>query len=149
MNCYAHEDRNSVATCGDCGVGLCKECEEATIYRTDKKALCKKCNYKYACENNNIYEKTLQSKKTLLIINSIACGIGVIILFILLLTGNGTFGAVIGMFICWSLGYIVSTFFDRSLKAKKTKTMRHPNPIINFIMDIFGAIFKFLLQGIL
>ena len=44
MKCFHHTTEDAVATCGICGVGLCKECEETSEFRMDGKALCKRCN---------------------------------------------------------------------------------------------------------
>ena len=46
MNCFFHEDQVAVATCQDCGIGLCKEC--ASKYTP---ALCPECAKKRV-ENN-------------------------------------------------------------------------------------------------
>lgn len=48
MNCFFHEDQVAVATCQDCGIGLCKEC--ASKYTP---ALCPECAKKRV-ENNEI-----------------------------------------------------------------------------------------------
>lgn len=55
MKCYNHNDRDAVATCMECGVGLCREC--ADKYES---VLCDKCFEKKSkmkrFNANTIYE---------------------------------------------------------------------------------------------
>ena len=48
MNCYKHLNDYAVATCGSCGVGLCQNCLNGSIYSYDGKPLCHDCNLKAA-----------------------------------------------------------------------------------------------------
>lgn len=49
MNCYNHPETTSVATCIDCGKGLCKEC--ASIYALP---ICNQCNAARVSNDKNI-----------------------------------------------------------------------------------------------
>lgn len=44
MNCYHHPDQVAVATCGQCGKSMCKECVDKSEYTLDGKPLCRDCN---------------------------------------------------------------------------------------------------------
>lgn len=44
MKCYNHQERDAVATCSECGVGLCKECADK-----HSPILCDKC-FEKACQ---------------------------------------------------------------------------------------------------
>ena len=48
MNCFYHENIGAVATCVDCGVGLCKDCVQNALYTRDNKAICLNCSKKEA-----------------------------------------------------------------------------------------------------
>lgn len=48
MNCYKHLNDYAVATCGSCGVGLCQNCLNSSVYSYDNKPLCHDCNLKAA-----------------------------------------------------------------------------------------------------
>lgn len=55
MNCFFHVDREAVATCQDCGIGLCQEC--ASKYNP---CLCPECAKKRKIEYEN---ERIQKKK--------------------------------------------------------------------------------------
>ena len=48
MNCFYHENLGAVATCVDCGVGLCKDCVQNALYTRDNKPICLNCSKKEA-----------------------------------------------------------------------------------------------------
>ena len=48
MNCYKHPNDYAVATCASCGVGLCQNCLNGSVYSYDGKPLCYDCNLKAA-----------------------------------------------------------------------------------------------------
>jgi hypothetical protein len=57
MNCFYHPDREIVATCVDCGKGLCKEC--ASHYEAP---ICDDCNLKRVQgEKNLLFKKYIPS----------------------------------------------------------------------------------------
>ncbi len=51
MKCITHDDRNAVANCAKCGVGICKVCESETLFRINNNAMCRRCNYATLIEN--------------------------------------------------------------------------------------------------
>ncbi len=82
MNCYFHTDQVAVATCQDCGIGLCKEC--ASKYTP---ALCSECAGKRERAAQKDYEKAkqehLQSAKDAflkpIIFGSVVAGIVIVL----------------------------------------------------------------------
>lgn len=50
MNCYKHSNTYAVATCASCGVRLCQNCLNSSVYSYDGKPLCHDCNLKAAEE---------------------------------------------------------------------------------------------------
>lgn len=50
MYCYKHSKTYSVATCGSCGTGICKQCVDNSIYTYDGRPLCYDCNLQAARE---------------------------------------------------------------------------------------------------
>ena len=48
MNCYIHLDKPAVATCHECGMGLCRDCVDNSAYTIDNHPLCHDCNLKQA-----------------------------------------------------------------------------------------------------
>ncbi|MCQ2241407.1 hypothetical protein [Treponema sp.] len=73
MNCFYHPEVPAVATCGRCGVALCKHCEGSAYYRLGAgkgQALCGRCSVAEAQDKVNEEKRYL--KKTL--IKLIICG---------------------------------------------------------------------------
>ena len=56
MKCYNHQDRDAVATCSECGVGLCKECADK-----HNPILCDRCFEKACQEVEAEYRYDLES----------------------------------------------------------------------------------------
>lgn len=48
MNCYIHVYKPAVATCHECGMGLCRDCVDNSAYTIDNHPLCHDCNLKQA-----------------------------------------------------------------------------------------------------
>lgn len=48
MNCYIHIDRPAVATCPQCGIGLCKKCIDNAVYTLENRPLCHNCSLELA-----------------------------------------------------------------------------------------------------
>ena len=48
MNCYIHVNTPAVATCHDCGMGLCRDCAVNSAYTKEGRPLCHDCNLKEA-----------------------------------------------------------------------------------------------------
>ena len=54
MPCAMHPQSPAVATCGNCGKSMCKECTDSSEYTLDGKPLCRECNLQLM--NANIAE---------------------------------------------------------------------------------------------
>ncbi|MDR0289746.1 MAG: hypothetical protein LBI06_02295 [Treponema sp.] len=132
MNCIEHDDRNAVAQCAQCGAGICKECEANTNFRIDNKALCRRCDYNVACENDRLFKSGLKTKQIVLIVNAVTCSVGLIGLFI---ATNG----LVFLLIAWFVGGLVANILGRvgmtSLKEKTTFGMK----IAGFIGELIGT----------
>ena len=149
MNCYEHEERSAVAVCGGCGVGLCKECVDDTIFNINNQALCRKCNYNVACENDQIFNSALSEKKIIMIINSAACVLGLIVFGVIKLSSSDTFKAVIGMLICWSIGFIIGNIFNKNqVKNKEKKVELFSGSGIEIIGRLIGVVLGFFIQAL-
>lgn len=70
MNCYKHLNDYAVATCASCGVGLCQNCLNSSVYSYDSKPLCHDCNLKAAEDEMS----TLSRRKVWALIKCISTG---------------------------------------------------------------------------
>ena len=68
MNCFYHENLGAVATCVDCGVGLCKDCVQNALYTRDNKPICLNCSKKEASAQANYASSEVNALKRRLII---------------------------------------------------------------------------------
>ncbi len=76
MKCYNHTDVDTVSTCQSCGVGLCKECVDSTVYTKEEKALCYNCNVVVAKENVVMRKKIMNVETFKLVLFSILFFVG-------------------------------------------------------------------------
>jgi hypothetical protein len=85
MNCFNHANDAAVATCADCGKGLCKEC--ASLYTFP---ICNECN-----------SNRVKADKKLIMTKYVPSAIGFIVgmLFMTSMPGNSLFSSL-------SIGYI-------------------------------------------
>ncbi|MBP5158641.1 MAG: hypothetical protein ILP18_12305 [Treponema sp.] len=105
MNCYFHPQVEAVATCGKCGVAMCKECEEKALVRLDGgkgQALCNRCGLDMVQENVAHDEAWIRKRLVKLIIMAILIGIGAIVL-----AANLTELPAFTAFICWLVAGII------------------------------------------
>ena len=68
MNCFYHKNIGAVATCVDCGVGLCKDCVQNALYTRDNKPICLNCSKKEASAQANYASSEVYALKRRLII---------------------------------------------------------------------------------
>jgi len=148
MNCYNHQDRSAVSQCGNCGVGLCKECEGSTIFRSDNgQALCKKCNYNIGCENDHLFNSLLKSKKIFMFIYIGAVVIGLTYLIVRKINGIDIESSIAGMLLIWACAAIANIFEENSMirrilanLGKGVKSAIHSHSIPLFIGSIIGLV---------
>jgi hypothetical protein len=148
MNCIEHDDRNAVSTCGNCGVGLCKECEDNTIFRNNNgQALCKKCNYNIACEDDCNLKALLKSKQTFMFINIGFVVIGLIFLLVRKIIGYDTQESVVEMLLIWACAAVANIFEQGSMIRRflanignGVKKAIHSHSIPLFIGSIIGVV---------
>lgn len=71
MHCYYHPETEGVVQCAKCGITLCRECEENSLFRTDHgtgQAVCLRCSQQIAQEIVDSKTAWLKNRKTKLTI---------------------------------------------------------------------------------
>lgn len=71
MHCYYHQETEGVVQCAKCGITLCRECEENSLFRTDHgtgQAVCLRCSQQIAQEIVDSKTAWLKNRKTKLTI---------------------------------------------------------------------------------
>ncbi|MDR0763047.1 MAG: hypothetical protein LBF01_00935 [Bacteroidales bacterium] len=162
MKCFHHPSEDAVATCAKCGVGLCKECEEASKFRIDSKALCGRCN---AEEQRKETEKRNEGVKDAiaeyarhkrrLIWFSILFIPGIFI-FVAGFLSNQLTPAIVGCLLIWGIsgiGSVIKDAFTPTKKSVKQQTKEalaeHENPMMSFIGNIIGFFVKLICSYII
>ena len=56
--CARHPQAPAVATCGNCGSAMCKDCKDLSVYTLDNKPMCIDCNLLYMETNIKHLKKT-------------------------------------------------------------------------------------------
>lgn len=130
MNCYKHLNDYAVATCASCGVGLCQNCLNGSVYSYDGKPLCYDCNLKAAEEELS----TLGRRKVWALIKCIF----VLAFMILGFSIWQSTGDAMNAWIYAGIGGIPSAF-------KSTKSSREVRVISNDIIDSLFYPFLMLL----
>jgi ABC-type multidrug transport system fused ATPase/permease subunit len=149
MNCIEHEDRNAIAACGRCNVGLCKDCEANSFFRLDNnQALCKKCNYEIGYENDRLFQSALKARHIMLGIYAATLAIGLIAFAVMKISGEETHLAVYGMLLCWGFGSF-GQFFDKqpgehSIPAKMKRGIAKMGASIVNSRTIFEKLFALI-----
>ncbi|MDY3114013.1 MAG: hypothetical protein SOW25_06775 [Helicobacter sp.] len=114
MNYIMHTDRSAVNSCGNCGCGLCAECN-ANASVVDNKPLCNNCFNKgmddYIASLKNALAQFNKQKK----IWTIMLGVG-IALILLLTIGGGLIGIPMG-YIYAAIIWGFAGFFERVQKS--------------------------------
>ena len=149
MNCVKHQEIVAIATCENCGVGLCSDCVNVSEYRIENKPLCRDCNYQLA---NELLSKNQTEKGKLLIksiINAVFLILGVIAFFSNPVTGVILF-AIGGIPAAWKIVKPsekdkMQNKIDDAIADQKDVGGGFVNMIIRFLMTgiitvIFGAI---------
>ena len=130
MNCYKHLNDYAFATCASCGVGLCQNCLNSSVYSYDGKPLCYDCNLKAAEEELS----TLGRRKVWALIKCIF----VLAFMILGFSIWQSTGDAMNAWIYAGIGGIPSAF-------KSTKSSREVRVISNDIIDSLFYPFLMLL----
>ena len=123
MNCFNHPEEAAVASCIDCGKGLCKEC--AGLYQMP---ICNECNMKRV--------KSEKSDLIRIYLPSIICFVAGFIIMVLV---NGIHGIIPGIIFGWLFagvpwGWKVVTFIQ---------------PRMFLFLSIFGWIIYFFIKILL
>lgn len=159
MKCITHEDRNAVASCAKCGVGLCKICEIETIFRINNSAMCRRCNYTTLIENIKISKKYIRNSYIKTFVYSVIFLLGIIAGIISYIKISGTHQGtsliannVVTMLMVWGL----ATFADLFKSSDKSSTSGEvykalnwwSNPLGSLIGTIIGFIIGYLIAAI-
>ncbi|GHU94381.1 hypothetical protein FACS1894156_2530 [Bacteroidia bacterium] len=104
MKCIIHNEIDSVATCGRCGAGLCKECVKNTLYWEENHPMCEQCNtevYQQYLVDATIKLKKLKNRVIFLVVVLI---IGLVAELILLSIKNFDYSiAIAGTILIWGI----------------------------------------------
>jgi len=136
MYCYEHEDIETTKTCEECGVGLCNECESKTIFKTNKKALCRRCNLFWANDNARIFKTKYETNKLAIIIYTVSFLTGILVCAIIELFFLSGMNSVIGLFIIWGIGSLICEYITK-IKISDNTGENIVNKIINMIFNFF------------
>ena len=120
MSCYFHEGREAVSKCARCGVDLCRECEEAAIYRTENgrgQALCLRCSYNAAQELVEYQEKWLKRTKLLLIFGGCAVALGIF----QIISNEHIIDGLFAMLICFFIASLIFSFFGNQSEPSSVR----------------------------
>ena len=110
MNCFYHENLGAVATCVDCGVGLCKDCVQNALYTRDNKPICLNCSKKEASAQANYASSEVNALKRRLII-CIVIFIAGIVAFNTQNEAPLNFFTMIGVWCLANIGRVLFTIF--------------------------------------
>ena len=135
MNCYLHPQVEAVATCGKCGVALCKECEEKALMRLDGgkgQALCNRCSLDEAQANVAHDEAWIRKRLVKVIIMAVLVIIGAVV-YTLKLTEL----PVLTAFICWLVAGIIG-----NIGVEKTQGGGIIGMIVTSILSPIALIFN-------
>ncbi len=130
MNCYFHPDQVAVATCQDCGIGLCQECASKF-----KPALCPSCaeERERAAEKNyqKAKKKHLQSAKEVFLYPVIWGAVIAVIIFVVSLIIDFPMDMAIS---CAIIGFFAKFGWNA------TATSLDSESIISFIFHIVASV---------
>jgi hypothetical protein len=148
MKCFHHPSEDAVATCAQCGVGLCKECEEASEFRSERKAFCKRCN----AEERAKFLTKYKWQKWRIIGLSILFVPGIFVFVVGALDNQLAYG-IIGCLLIWGVSGIGSVlkdaFFPASGSIKqqtKEALAEHEYPLASLIGKVLGFFIRLIVS---
>jgi len=103
--CARHPQAPAVATCGNCGANMCKECKDLSVYTKDNKPVCIDCTLQY----NEATLTHLRSEIRWAKVKTIILGVIILIALSLWLNNLGDTNAAIWAWIIAALGGIFTT----------------------------------------
>lgn len=125
MNCFYHPDRSSVATCSDCGKGLCQECA-----RKWTPVLCVDCADSVLADRQFRLKKALVTSAILFVVTAVVFSIASI------QSGDGARGILLGL----ALGYVVAAIPQGWVALSKI------TPNIFLFLPIMGWVIYFMIK---
>lgn len=142
--CYYHPQVPSVVTCGNCGIGMCKECEEDAFMRTDNglgKAVCDRCSLKSAEVDVKYDEKWLRKSRFKLIFGTFFIILGAIPLAYMIAIKKRDINGIVDLIGFWAIGCAILSIGNKS-KAPTTRSQvfdalyDYNHPIASIIIGI-------------
>lgn len=152
MKCYTHEGIDAITACANCGVGICKECEENSMFRFDNKALCQRCDRLTLDEQIGVSEKFLRTSVIKLVIYGSLFIFGLSpVIRSLMAPGESLplLDAILGMLSVWGFATVGSLFrqpSNRSVKREVSDALlefRYPGA------SLFGKVIGFVIGYLL
>lgn len=148
MNCYLHPEKEAVSVCGQCGVGLCKECEENAFFRQNNgtgQALCNRCSLESAQNNVNFTKSWLSKRMTKLIFCSIFVIAG-LISFINCYSNGDTGEGIFYTIIIWAIAGVIANIGATKDKTVTTQDIKdavydYDHPISSFVIKVVLSAF--------
>ena len=146
MNCFYHENLGAVATCVDCGVGLCKDCVQNALYTRDNKPICLNCSKKEAGAQAKYASSEVNALKRRLII-CIVIFIAGIVAFNTQNEAPLNFFTMIGVWCLANIGRVLFTIF-RPVDSVNEALEKHKDGSSWFIGRLLGGLIVATFWGI-
>lgn len=138
MNCFYHENVGAVATCVDCGVGLCKDCVQSALYTRDNKPICLNCSKKEAGAQASMAQGEFSALRKRLIICIVIFFAG-IIAYNMQNEAPLNFFSMIGVWCLANIGRVLITIF-RPVSSVNEALEKHKNSDSWFIGRLISGL---------
>jgi hypothetical protein len=154
MKCFHHPSEDAVTTCALCGVGLCKECEETSEFRKDRRALCKRCNAECRTEEyaHDLAEYKRQKRRLIWFSILFVPGISI---FAICALDNQLITGIAGCLLIWGISGIGAAIRDTFSPATRSRKQdmkealaEHEYPLASLIGKVVGFVIQLIFSYI-
>ena len=117
FSCFLHAKRPAVSRCGNCGVGLCQECEQDAFFRTDNghgKAICDRCSLKAMEADVNYDEKWLRKSRFKLIFGGFFIILGAIPLTYVIMMRTRYANSIFEVIVYWAIACAILSIGNKN-----------------------------------
>ena len=144
FGCSCHPNFPAVVRCGNCGIGMCKNCEEEAFFRSDNgtgQAICDRCSLKMAEANVKYDEKWLRKSRFKLIFGIFFIILGAIPLVYMITIRKRDLNSIFDLIIFWAVGCAILSVGNRS-KDSSVKSQVYDaiydynHPIMSMIIEV-------------